>query len=204
MRALAEPPIPLGAQSGLARATYAIRDAFDAWFVNWADADTIVHPGRVTGEWLVEQGGMAPRIIVSAPRSEGVTLGFGKQVNLNVTFMVFLVLPGIIEDRTLDALNVVGRALNFILANTWNNPADPNCPFAASVQPGTVEHRSLYSRADETRGFSIWLLQWDQLVDNGTAAQTPEPIGNPLTLITIDNRTDPEPDGETLVETRVD
>ena len=200
---MAEPPILRTAESGIKRAAEAIRAAFDAWFVNWAEATTIVHPGRVTPRHLVEQAGFAPRIIVSAQRGEVQTLGFGKQVNVNTTFLVFLVLPGIIQDRTVDAQNVVGLAVNFVVANPWVDKDDPDCPFAASVQVATVEWQTVYGDVDEQSGLSMWLIKWDQLVDNGTAAQTPDPLGLPLELITIDNRTEPAPDGETLVEVEI-
>lgn len=200
---MAEPPILTTVESGLKRAVQAVRDVFDAWFINWAEADTIIHPGRVTPRFLVEQAGFAPRIIVSAQRGEGETLGHGKQVNINTTFLVFFVLPGVLGDRVVDALNVVGSAFNFVLANPWVDKSDPNCPFAANVQVGTAEFQTIYADIDERSAHSMWLVKWDQLVDNGTAAQTPDPLGLPLTLITIDNRTEPEPDGETLVDTEV-
>lgn len=201
---MAEPPIELTATSGLREATERIRDVVDAWFINWAEADTIIHPGRVTPRFLMEQAGKAPRSIISAQRGEGQTLGFGKQVNLNATFLWFLVLPGTIGDRTLDALTVVGKAYNLVLANAWMDKDDPACPFARSVEVATNEFQSLYSDNDEANGFSIWLIKWDQLVNNGPAKDTVAPLPEPLALITIDNRTEPPPDGETLVETQVD
>jgi hypothetical protein len=194
-------PLPKPIASQLRTAAETIRDTVEAWSVNWRKGKTIVHAGKPTLKFLMEQGRQAPRSIITAQRAESSLHAFGKDVLADVTWTWFLVLPGRIDDRVLNALTLVDHAMRFASASPWSSMA-PDCPFAKKPEGGRTEFRNLYTDADERKGMSIWVVQWEQQIDLGSALIPSDPLGQPLTLIDITSTVagDPNPD---KIETQV-
>jgi hypothetical protein len=119
-----EPVLPLDLLSMQTVARDQIIDCIDAWLVEWDASKTIAHAGMVTPTFLREQTGRGLRNVVTilggaSPPGGGGRLAGGAETQWEVLWGWFLVIPGVIQDRSTDAATLTGEAVRFITATPW-------------------------------------------------------------------------------------
>lgn len=177
-----EAPLPKPVTSYLKTARDQIVTCIDAWGEEWWESETIGHAGQVTLEFLRREGALAPRSVVTAINARASRISGGKSIQLLVTWQWFIVVDGVIADRTDDGLILAGEGLRLVLASPWIDVDDS--AFSKMPVAETPRMRSLYEDKDEEMGLSIWGIQWDQAIELGTARRATDPAPVPLAHIT--------------------
>lgn len=166
-------PLLTDATSAIDLASKQIAEIIDAWLVNYKQAKTVVHAGKVTPRYLIEQGRRAPCAIVTSLGGESSKVGGGKMVRDKRRWMVFFIVAGTIADRTAKLDLFVSEFKKLVHFCPWFDRVEtPESLFTRWPEHNTVEDNSVYTDADERgSGHSIWSVSWDQEIDLGTAEQ---------------------------------
>jgi hypothetical protein len=192
-------PYPL-ANAAFKVARDQIVEVIQDWGAAWWQTEVKGHAGRVTREYLIREGGLPPRAVVSVLDASSSKVGGGKMTVFNATWQLFIVLGGTIEDRTADGLTLAGEACRLVTVAPWLEVDDSM--FVKPPLGGSIRMRSLYADPDERSGMTVWGLQWEQAIDLGSAGRTPDPVGEALASIMGTSEVPGEPNTET-VETEV-
>ena len=195
---MAELPLPSPFVSALNVAVDQVVDGVEAWMIEYREGETIKHPGRVTGKFLEQQAGMGPRSIIASAGGRVERISGGAETLLLTRFQWWLVVRGQIEDRTQDGLLFAGEGCRLVADPPWSRDDLVGSAFASPPKTDTIEWTPKYSDSDETRGLSIWVIEWEQMVELGTAqrAKTPAPV--PLDIITGVSELEGDPNPDTL------
>lgn len=193
--AVTEPalPVPLP-QSNLRRARDIVVEQVQAWMGGHAKHTTIGHSGAVTQEFIVKQAGMAPRSIVTIIDGDAVRNGHGMAIQCTPTFVWYVIVRGVLSDRTADALDFIGEAMRFIYADVFRD-ADPDKIFSKPPVAGSVRFRSRYLDKDEKTAYTIWGIQWQQEISLGAAGRD-RPGDGVLLLINGTDEYPGDPNGD--------
>jgi hypothetical protein len=175
-----EPPIPDPIPDGnLLAARDVVVEQVQAWMGTTAAHDTIGHAGKVSPEFIRQQAGMAPRSIITVLGGTTSRLGGRMAAQLLVNWAWFIIVRGIIEDRTAEALRWLDGAARFVYADVFTD-ARPDI-FSRPPEAGSVEVRSLYTDGDERTGYSVWSVTWEQEITLGPPGR-PRPGDGALLL----------------------
>lgn len=128
----AEPVLPLNFKSSLQIALEQIVNGVTAWLVKYAGAEAVPHPGVVDRKFLEQQSGRSIRCVIAHDRGSVTRLAGGKQTNVEPRWLWFLVIPGTIQNRAVEATGIVGEALKYITAHPWSD-------FVDTAATGTVQ-----------------------------------------------------------------
>lgn len=169
--AVTEPTLPTPRpQSNLRKARDIVVGQVQAWMGDHAQHETIGHCGPVTQEFVIKQAGMAPRSIVTVIDGEAVRNGHGMTIQCTPTFVWYVIVRGVINDRTTDALDFIGEAMRFIYADVFRD-ADPDAIFSKPPVAGSVRFRSRYLDKDEKTAYTVFGIQWQQEISLGAAGR---------------------------------
>lgn len=169
--AVTEPALPSPLpQSNLRKARDIVVEQVQAWMGSHAKHTTIGHSGPVTQDFIMKQAGMAPRSIVTVVDGEAVRIGHGMTIQCTPTFVWYVIVRGVLSDRTADALDFIGECMRFIYADVFRD-ADPNKIFSKPPVAGSVRFRSRYLDKDEKTAYTIWGVQWQQEISLGAAGR---------------------------------
>jgi hypothetical protein len=194
--AVTEPPLPIPLPTGnLTRARDIVVEQVQAWMGAHAGHTTIGHSGPVTQEFIRQQAGMAPRSIVTVADGRAARLGHAMSIQCKVTFTWYVVLRGVIEDRTTKALDFVDGVLRFIYSEVFRD-VDSNI-FSRIVDADSVRFASKYSDKDEKTAYTIWGIQWQQDISLGAAGRE-RPGDGILLLINGTDEYPGDPHGDTV------
>ena len=195
--AVTEPPLPTPIPaSNLRRARDIVVARVQEWMGSNAAHDTIGHSGEVTQKFVIEQAGMGPRSIVSVLDGQAARNGHGMAIQATVTFAWYIVIRGVLQDRTTDALDFVGEAMRFIYADVSRDD-DPDKIFSKPPVAGSVQFISRYLDKDERTAYTIWRLTWQQEISLGAAGRERSGDGVLLLIQGTDNY-DGTPNGDTV------
>jgi len=193
--AVTEPPLPLPLPpSNLRMARDIVVEQVQAWMGAHAGHQTIGHAGVVTPEFIEKQAGMAPRSIVTVIDGQASRLGHGMTIQTVVTFVWFVIVRGVLSDRTTDALDFIGEATRFVYANVPQN-ADPDRIFSRPPVADSVRFRSLYRDKDERTAYTVWSITWQQEISLGAAGRE-RPGDGVLLLINGTDIYEGDPNGD--------
>jgi len=169
--AVTEPALPTPRpQSNLRKARDIVVAQVQAWMGNHASHTTIGHSGPVTQDFITRHAGMGPRSIVTVIDGDAGRLGHGMTIQCTPTFVWYVVVRGVLSDRTTDALDFIGEAMRFIYADVFRD-ADPDGIFSKPPVAGSVRFRSRYLDKDEKTAYTIWGIQWQQEISLGAAGR---------------------------------
>jgi|SRR5690606_7307159 len=193
--AVTEPalPVPLP-QSNLRKARDIVVDQVQAWMGSHAAHETIGHSGAVTQEFILRHAGMAPRSIVTVLDGDAARVGHGMSIQCTPTFVWYVIVRGVLSDRTTDALDFIGEAMKFIYADVFRD-ADPEKIFSKPPVAGSVSFRSRYLQKDEKTAYTIWGIQWLQEISLGAAGRS-RPGDGVLLLINGTDEYPGDPNGD--------
>ena len=187
--AVTEPPLPLPLpQSNLRKARDIVVEQVQAWMGAHVGHATIGHSGAVTQEFIMKQAGLGPRSIVTVIDGDAVRVGHGMSIQCTPTFVWYVIVRGVIVDRTNDALDFIGEAMRFIYADVFRD-ADTDKIFSKPPVAGSVRFRSRYLDKDEKTAYTIWGIQWQQEISLGAAGREREGDG----ILLLINGTDEYP-----------
>jgi hypothetical protein len=195
--AVTEPalPVPLP-QSNLRKALDIVVEQVQAWMGGHAKHTTIGHSGLVTQEFIMKQAGMAPRSIVTVVDGEAIRIGGGMTIQCTPTFVWYVIVRGVLNDRTTDALDFIGEAMRFVYADV-SRDADTDKIFSKPPVAGSVRFRSRYLDKDEKTAYTIWGIQWQQEISLGAAGRERDGDGV-LLLIEGTNALPGDPHGDEI------
>lgn len=166
-----EPALPLPLpQSNLRRARDIVVEQVQAWMGDHVGHGTIGHSGAVTQKFVMQQAGLGPRSIVTVIDGDAVRVGHGMTIQCTPTFVWYVVVRGVLRDRTTDALDFIGEAMRFIYADVFRD-ADTEKIFSKPPVAGSVRFRSRYLDKDEKTAYTIWGIQWQQELSLGAAGR---------------------------------
>lgn len=169
--AVTEPALPSPLpQSNLRKARDIVVEQVQAWMGGHAKHTTIGHSGPVTQEFIMKQAGMAPRSIVTVVDGEAIRIGHGMTIQCTPTFVWYVIIRGVLIDRTSDALDFIGECMRFIYADVFRD-ADTDKIFSKPPVAGSVRFRSRYLDKDEKTAYTIWGIQWQQEISLGAAGR---------------------------------
>jgi hypothetical protein len=169
--AVTEPPLPVPLPtSNLRKARDIVVERVQAWMGGHAKHTTMGHSGPVTQAFIVKQAGMAPRSIVTVTDGTSFRIGNGMSIQCIVTFGWFVIVRGLIKDRTTDALDFVGESLRFVYADVSRDD-DPDKIFSKPPAADSVRFASRYIDKDEQTAYTIWAIQWQQEISLGAAGR---------------------------------
>jgi hypothetical protein len=191
MALVSEPVLPdPRPQSNLRKARDIVIEQVQAWMGTHVKHATIGHIGPVTQEFIMQQAGMAPRSIITVIDGEAERVGHGMTIQCTPTFVWYVIVRGVLADRTTDALDFIGHALRFIYADVFRDPeADPGKIFSKPPVAKSVKFRSRYMTKDEKTAYTVIGISWLQEISLGAAGRE-RPGDGILTLI---NGTDTYP-----------
>ena len=168
--AVTEPQLPTPLpQSSLRRARDIVVERVNEWMGSHHGHETIGHSGVVTPEFIRKQAGLAPRSIVTVIKGQASRVG-GMAVQATVVFVWFVIVRGVLSDRTSDALDFAGEAVRFIYADVSRDD-DPDRIFSKPPKGDSVTFGSLYKDADERTAYTIWTISWEQEITLGAAGR---------------------------------
>ena len=168
--AVTEPPLPKPFESNLLKARDIVVEQVQAWMGEHTSHTTIGHSGAVTQEFIIKQAGMAPRSVITIVDGSAVRNGHGMAIQCTVTFVWYIIVRGVLSDRTSNAINFVGEAMRFIYADVSRDD-DPDKVFSKPPVAGSVRFRSRYLDKDEKTAYTIWGIQWQQEISLGAAGR---------------------------------
>ncbi len=131
---------------------------------------TIGHIGPVTQEFIMQQAGMAPRSIITVIDGEAERTGHGMTIQCTPTFVWYVIVRGVLADRTNDALDFIGHAIRFIYADVFRD-ADDDKIFSKPPVAKSVKFRSRYMTKDEKTAYTVIGIQWLQEISLGAAGR---------------------------------
>jgi hypothetical protein len=194
---VSELPLPLPPTSALLTARDQIIEVVDAWG-GW-ESETKGHAGRVTVDFLKRESGACPRAVLTVTKGKAVRVGGGKAVIDTATFQLFICVSGVLEDRAAEGLARAAEAERLVYRSPWSDTDEtPDTVFNREPEGGSVGFAALYEDKDERAGMSIWGVTWRQAVDLGPAGRTPDPIGEPLEVISGTSVIPGEPNDDTI------
>jgi hypothetical protein len=169
--AVTEPVLPNPRpQSNLRKARDIVVEQVQAWMGTHAKHATIGHIGPVTQEFIMQQAGMAPRSIITVIDGEAERTGHGMTIQCTPTFVWYVIVRGVLADRTTDALDFIGEALRFIYADVFRD-ADTAKIFSKPPVAKSVKFRSRYMTKDEKTAYTVIGIQWLQEISLGAAGR---------------------------------
>jgi hypothetical protein len=173
MALVSEPVLPLPRpQSNLRKARDIVVAQVQAWMGTHVNHATIGHIGPVTQEFIAKQAGQAPRSIITVVDGDAVRIGHGMTIQCTPTFVWYVIVRGVIADRTNDALDFIGHAIRFIYADVFRDPeADDAAIFSKPPVAGSVKFRSRYLDKDEKTAYTVIGIQWLQEISLGAAGR---------------------------------
>lgn len=101
---------------------------------------------------------------------EAVRNGHGMAIQCTPTFVWYVIVRGVINDRTTDALDFIGEAIRFIYADVFRDD-DPDKIFSKPPVAGSVRFRSRYLDKDEKTAYTVFGIQWQQEISLGAAGR---------------------------------
>ena len=169
--AVTEPVLPdPRPQSNLRKARDIVVEQVQAWMGTHAKHATIGHCGEVTQDFIMQQAGMAPRSIITVIDGEAERIGHGMTIQCTPTFVWYVIVRGVISDRTADALDFIGEAMRFIYADVFRD-ADSDKIFSKPPVAGSVKFRSRYLAKDEKTAYTVFGIRWLQEISLGAAGR---------------------------------
>jgi hypothetical protein len=195
--AVTEPVLPNPRpQSNLRKARDIVVEQVQAWMGTHAKHATIGHIGPVTQEFIAQQAGMAPRSIITVIDGEAERTGHGMTIQCTPTFVWYVIVRGVLADRTTDALDFIGEAIRFIYADVFRD-ADDDKIFSKPPVAKSVKFRSRYMTKDEKTAYTVVGIQWLQEISLGAAGRERDGDGV-LLLINGTNTFPGDPNGDEL------
>jgi hypothetical protein len=193
--AVTEPVLPdPRPQSNLRKARDIVVAQVQRWMGTHAKHATIGHIGPVTQEFIMQQAGMAPRSIITVIDGEAERTGHGMTIQCTPTFVWYVIVRGVLADRTTDALDFIGEALRFIYADVFRD-ADTAKIFSKPPVAKSVKFRSRYLTKDEKTAYTVIGIQWLQEISLGAAGRE-RPGDGVLLLIDGTDTYDGDPNGD--------
>jgi len=193
--AVTEPVLPSPRpQSNLRKARDIVVAQVQAWMGPHAKHETIGHSGPVTQGFIMRHAGMAPRSIVTVVDGDAVRNGHGMTIQCTPTFVWYVIVRGVLIDRTTDALDFIGEAMRFVYADVFRD-ADVDNIFSKPPVAGSVRFRARYLDKDEKTAYTIWGIQWQQEISLGAAGRE-RPGDGVLLLIDGTDAYDGDPNGD--------
>lgn len=193
-----------GATSPLFAASEQIATVIDTWLANYKETKTRIHAGKVTPQFLFEQGLKAPWAAVTSLSGSTKKVGGGKGIISVRRWMVFFVVAGTLVDRTRKLDLFVSEFTKLVFVSPWyDRQQTPESRFTKWPDHDSVSDASLWTNDDERgSGHSVWTVEWDQEVDLGPAGEyvgEPWPSKNlqPLALIEGTSIVPGEPNNDT-------
>jgi hypothetical protein len=187
--AVTEPSLPTPRpQSNLRKARDIVVEQVQAWMGPHAKHTTIGHCGPVSQEFITKQAGMAPRSIVTVIDGEAERVGHGMTIQCTPTFVWYVIVRGIISDRTTDALDFIGEAMRFIYADVFRD-ADSDAIFSKPPVAKSVKFNSRYLDKDEKTAYTVFGIRWQQEISLGAAGRERDGDG----ILLLINGTDEYP-----------
>lgn len=168
--AVTEPVLPKPFESNLLKARDIVVEQVQAWMGNHASHTTIGHMGPVTHEFITKQAGMATRSIVTVANGQAYRLGHGMTIQCVVTWGWYIIVRGVLSDRSANSINFIGEALRFIYANVFSD-ADTDGIFSKPPAADSVKFQSRYLDKDEKTAYTVFGLQWLQEISLGAAGR---------------------------------
>jgi hypothetical protein len=195
-----EPPLPVDVISNLVVGRDQIVTAVEAWSIGHRKGETIGHAGHVTGKFLKQQAGQAMRSVITVIEGDQQRIAGGSAMNSTCTFLWFVIVRGLLKDRTTKGLNIVGEALRLVADPPWmvDSEAEDAAESVFSTHPVRMGWKSLYTDDDEKNGMSIWMIQWEQAIELGTASRPRDPGPEPLVFLDGGADIDGEPNPDEL------
>jgi hypothetical protein len=193
--AVTEPALPTPRpQSNLRKVRDNVVEQVQAWMGTHAKHATIGHIGPVTQEFIMQQAGMAPRSIITVIDGEAERTGHGMAIQCTPTFVWYVIVRGVLADRTTDALDFIGEAIRFIYADVFRD-ADTAKIFSKPPVAKSVKFRSRYMTKDEKTAYTVIGIQWLQEISLGAAGR--ERDGDGILLLIDGTDTYPgDPNGD--------
>jgi hypothetical protein len=192
--AVTEPALPNPFESNLLKARNIVVEQVQAWMGTHAKHETIGHLGPVTQEFIITQGGMGPRSIVTVQGGSASRLGHGMSIQCVPTWAWYVVLRGVLSDRTSNALNFMGEAMRFLYADVFRD-GDSAKIFSKPPVADSVSFQSRYLAKDEKTAYTVFGLQWLQEISLGAAGREREGDGV-LLLINGTDEYSGDPNGD--------
>jgi len=192
--AVTEPLLPKPFESNLLKARDIVVAQVQEWMGAHASHATIGHMGPVTQEFIAKQATMAPCSIVTVADGQSYRLGHGMTIQCVVTWGWYIVVRGVMSDRSSNSINFIGEAQRFIYADVFRD-ADPDKIFSKPPAADSVRFRSRYLDKDEKTAYTVYGLQWQQEISLGAAGREREGDGV-LLLISGTDEYPGEPNGD--------
>ena len=169
--AVTEPALPVPRPaSNLRRARDIVVEQVQAWMGGHTRHPTIGHCGPVDQKFIMQQAGMATRSIITIADGTAERNGHGMAIQCTATFVWYVIVRGVLVDRTTEALDFIGEAMRFIYADVFRD-ADTDGIFSKPPVAGSVSFRSRYLAKDEKTAYTIWGIQWQQEISLGAAGR---------------------------------
>ena len=112
--AVTEPLLPKPFESNLLKARDIVVAQVQEWMGAHASHATIGHMGPVTQEFIAKQATMAPCSIVTVADGQSYRLGHGMTIQCVVTWGWYIVVRGVMSDRSSNSINFIARFARII------------------------------------------------------------------------------------------